>query len=227
VARRWAVGALLLLTAATGIVDAVSYLKLGHVFVANMTGNVVFVGLSLYPHSGLSLASSAVAIAGFVVGSLAGGRAGKHFHQWPRLWLTGVFAAQAGIVAVLAALTAVDVIPDTRTGAFGLIAVLAACFGLQNATVRKLAPPDLTTTVLTLTITGLAADSTMAGGPGAKPGRRLGSIAAMLVGAGLGALLLRVTLCGTIAAAAALVAIAAATFRYAPDPADSAIPSHE
>jgi hypothetical protein len=33
---------LLTLTVVTGVVDAASYLSLGHVFVANMTGNVVF-----------------------------------------------------------------------------------------------------------------------------------------------------------------------------------------
>jgi uncharacterized membrane protein YoaK (UPF0700 family) len=218
VAGRWAVGALLLLTAATGIVDAVSYLALGRVFVANMTGNVVFLGFGLNPHSGLSPAASALAIAGFLVGSLLGGRVGNRLHRRPRLWLGGVFGAQAALVAVPAGLVAIDVLPDTRTGAFEIITALAICFGLQNATVRKLAPADLTTTVLTLTLTGLAADSALAGGPGAKPGRRLGSVAAMLAGAGIGALLLRGTLCGALAAAAALVAGAAAIFRYAPEP---------
>ena len=35
------------LTVVTGLVDAFSYLSLGHVFVANMTGNVVFLGFAL------------------------------------------------------------------------------------------------------------------------------------------------------------------------------------
>src|SRR5439155_344081 len=73
--RRLTVAALLTLTAVTGLVDAVSYLRLGHVFVANMTGNVVFLGFTADPHSGLSLAASLTAIGGFVVGALAGGRA--------------------------------------------------------------------------------------------------------------------------------------------------------
>ena len=63
--------------------------------------------------------------------------------------------------------------------------------GLRNAIVRKLAVPDLTTTVLTLTITGLAADSSMAGGGGARSGRRALSVLAMFVGALAGALLFR------------------------------------
>ena len=108
---------------------------------------------------------------------------------------------------------------------FNITASLAVCFGLQNSTVRKLPPADLTTTVLPLTITGLAADSVLGGGTGAKAVRRLGSIAAMLVGAGAAALLLRVTMAGVIACAAAFVAVAAGTFRYAPGHSKSAAPA--
>jgi hypothetical protein len=46
---------LLLLTVVTGLVDAASYLKLGHVFVANMTGNVVFLGFAIAGAGGLSI----------------------------------------------------------------------------------------------------------------------------------------------------------------------------
>lgn len=66
---------------------------------------------------------------------------------------------------------------------YGLIVVLATSMGAQNATARRLAVPDLTTTVLTLTITGIAADSALAGGTGSKAGRRLVSVTAMLAGA--------------------------------------------
>lgn len=38
---------LLGLTAVTGVVDAISILALGRVFVANMTGNIVFIGLAI------------------------------------------------------------------------------------------------------------------------------------------------------------------------------------
>jgi len=69
--------------------------------------------------------------------------------------------------------------------------VLGISMGIQNAAARKIAVPDLTTTVLTLTITGIAADSTLAGGSGSKAGRRLLSIVTMLAGAFLGAILIR------------------------------------
>ena len=72
---------------------------------------------------------------------------------------------------------------------YALIVSLSLAMGAQNATARKLAVPDLTTTVLTLTITGIAADSPLAGATGAHAARRLISVAAMFVGALAGALL--------------------------------------
>ena len=50
--------------------------------------------------------------------------------------------------------------------------------------------PDLTTTVLTLAITGTAADSRLVGGPGIRAGRRLLSAGAMFLGGLIGALVL-------------------------------------
>src|SRR6202051_4586341 len=65
---------LLVLTMVTGLVDAVSFLKLGHVFVANMTGNVVFLGFAVADATDFSIPTSLVAIAAFLVGAVAGGR---------------------------------------------------------------------------------------------------------------------------------------------------------
>src|ERR1700681_4480490 len=90
---------LLTLTFVTGLVDAVSYLRLGHVFVANMTGKVVFLGFSADPRSRLFAAASVIAIAGFVLGAFAGGRAAHHHSaRHLRGWLTGAFAAEALII---------------------------------------------------------------------------------------------------------------------------------
>src|SRR5260370_9937524 len=68
---------LLVLTAVTGLVDAVSYLKLGHVFVANMTGNVVFLGFAVADAEDFSIPASLLAIAAFMAGALVGGRIGS------------------------------------------------------------------------------------------------------------------------------------------------------
>jgi len=70
------------------------------------------------------------------------------------------------------------------------IALLAFAMGVRNATARRLAVPDLTTTVLTLTLTGLAADAAFKGGePATAVYRRVAAVAAMLIGAIAGAAL--------------------------------------
>jgi uncharacterized membrane protein YoaK (UPF0700 family) len=82
--------------------------------------------------------------------------------------------------------------------------------GIQNSTARRLAVPELTTTVLTMTLTGVAADSTLAGGPGAKLGRRLLAVAAMFVGGLIGALLaLNVDILAPLVAALATLTVTA------------------
>jgi uncharacterized membrane protein YoaK (UPF0700 family) len=223
---RQTVAALLTLTAVTGLVDAVSYLRLGRVFVANMTGNVVFLGFSADPHSGLSAAASIIAIAGFILGALAGGRAAHTLAARPRRWLATAFTGEALILGLVAVLTGTSVLPFAGDGRFATIAILAAALGVQNSTVRHLGAPDLTTTVLTLTLTGLAADSALAGGPGAKPHRRLGSIATMLAGAAAGAGILQWSPTAVITIAAVLVAaVAGAVMTAIPGTARTARPA--
>ncbi|HEY1573040.1 MAG TPA: YoaK family protein [Pseudonocardiaceae bacterium] len=214
--RAWLVTALLTVTAATGLIDAVSFLRLGRVFVANMTGNVVFLGFAAYQGSGLSPVASVVAIAGFAAGAVAGGRVARVLSGGPRRWLCSVFAAQAIVLAVVAVLVAVGVLRTSGHATLVTVALLAMCFGLQNATVRKLAAHDLTTTVLTNTITGLVADSVLGGGGNPQVVRRLGSVLAMLAGALVGALLLRVGVPVVIGLAAVLVAGVASVFGRAP-----------
>lgn len=219
------VAALLTLTAVTGMVDAVSYLRLGHVFVANQTGNVVFIGFSVDPRSGLAAAASITAIAGFVLGALAGGRvAHTRATADPARWLAAAFAGEASVLGLCAVLTGTGLLPFTGNGRYATIAILAVALGVQNSTVRHLGARDLTTTVLTLTLTGLAADGALAGGPGAKPHRRLGSIAAMAAGAAVGAGILQWSPTAAIAIAAAVVTAVAAVFMTTsrPRPRDSA-----
>ncbi|WP_316781709.1 YoaK family protein [Streptomyces sasae] len=181
---------MLVLTVVTGLVDAVSYLALGHVFVANMTGNVVFLGFALAGAQGLSALASVVSMAAFLVGALAGGRLGTRFATHRGYLLRTSTAMQTVLVAVAVAVAAVA---DSRVGTgvqYTLIVFLGLAMGLQNAVARRLGVPDLTTTVLTLTLTGLAADSTPAGGAAPRPGRRILSVLAMFLGALVGAELL-------------------------------------
>ncbi|KIF72947.1 hypothetical protein QR77_00915 [Streptomyces sp. 150FB] len=227
VTRRWAVGALLTMTFATGLVDAVSYLRLGRVFVANMTGNVAFLGFSVAQDNGLPVLAPIVAMGSFVVGSLLGGQFGRLMAGEPRRWIAGAFACQALMLAVTAVLIGAGVLSTAKHHAFVLIALLGLCCGLQNATVRRMAPRDLTTTVLTQTVTGLAADSVLGAGTGAKPHRRVGSVLTMLAGAAVGALFLEVTVAGVVALVAFLVAGAAGVFALAPAAADVSPPVSE
>ncbi|HWE67181.1 MAG TPA: YoaK family protein [Acidimicrobiales bacterium] len=180
---------LLALTLVTGLVDAFSYLVLGHVFVANMTGNVVFLAFALVGAPGFSIAGSAVALALFWVGALIGGRLGARRGDHRGRLLHGAVSLQSIFVAASVGLAALSATPVGSGYRYPLIVLLALAMGLQNATARKLAVPDLTTTVLTLTIVGTAADSTMVGGKGAGAGRRVLSIVAMFLGALIGAVL--------------------------------------
>jgi uncharacterized membrane protein YoaK (UPF0700 family) len=181
---------LVLLTVVTGLVDAFSYLLLGHVFVANMTGNVVFAGFALADAPGFSIRATAVAVAAFASGAFVGGRIVHSFRSNRARLLHLALAAETILVMgafVVAELSGWPIGTDRR---YLLIALLGLGMGVQNAAARALAVPDLTTTVLTLTITGTAADSHLAGGAGAKAGRRLLSTAAMFLGGLIGALVI-------------------------------------
>ena len=204
---------LLVLTAATGVVDAVSILGLGRVFVANMTGNVAFVGFAFAGTPGFSLAASLAALAGFLVGaSVAGRLVGRWGAHRGRLLRN---TAAAEVVLCGAGLALAALLPaglGSLTG-WTVAAALAVAMGLQNTAVRGIAVPDLTTTVLTMTLTGIAADGRRSGP--ATITRRVLGVLTMLTGALVGALLmlhvgmpwalgLAVTLIGVVAVAAAL-----------------------
>ncbi|MFB4420481.1 YoaK family protein [Streptomyces sp. QL37] len=181
---------MLVLTVLTGLVDAFSYLLLGHVFVANMTGNVVFMGFALTGAAGFSTLAATVALASFGAGALAGGitahraraHRGRQLHH--TLLVETAFVTAAMIVALVSGG------PYAGGARFTLIVLLGLGLGVQNAAVRVFGVPDLTTTVLTRTLTATVADSRLAQGPGSRAGRRLLSAGALLAGAFIGALLL-------------------------------------
>ena len=209
---------LVALTVVTGLVDSFSYLVLGHVFVANQTGNVVFFAFALAGVSGFSATASVAAIGCFAVGALITGRLGRSLAGRRELLLGVTAGIQAVIVAETVTMTALTSIPIPVGLRYALIAALSVTMGAQNATARKLAVPDLTTTVLTLTITGVAADGPLAGATGARVARRLTSVAAMFLGALVGAVLVRhvhivypLVIALVILAVVAVTAVASAT----------------
>jgi len=183
--------ALLGLTFVTGVIDAVSFLGLGHVFTANMTGNVVLLGFAFGGTADLSVGRSLAALGAFATGSVVGGRLSNERHQTVARQLLIAMHAEV-LFLCLAAGVALMVKPETSFARLYLVIVsTATAMGLRNAVVRKLAVPDLTTTVLTLTVTGLAADSGLAGGAAPRSGRRMLSILTMCGGALVGTMLWR------------------------------------
>jgi uncharacterized membrane protein YoaK (UPF0700 family) len=177
-------GFLIGLTVVSGLVDAFSFLTLGHVFVSNMTGNVVFLGFALAGVGDISVVDSLLALLAFSVGATIAGRiaATRPPHRG-RLLAAGA-ATQAALVVLAAILTS---LLHSTSARLTLIALLAVAMGGQNAVVRRLAVPDLTTTVMTRTMAGLVADR--ASWP--VVATRAASVTALLTGALLGGTLLR------------------------------------
>jgi uncharacterized membrane protein YoaK (UPF0700 family) len=213
--ERQLIGALLALTFVTGIVDAVSYLGLGHVFTANMTGNIALLGFALAGATGLSIARSSLSLLAFLLGAVLGGQLRLVMtYATRRRWLFAAGSLEAALL-IAAASNTIGVDADAEHASwrvYVVIALTAAAMGLRTATVRQLAVLDVSTTVLTQTLAALASESTLAGGSNPRWGRRVGGVVLMLVGAAVGVLLLRFGLtvsllvCGACALGASIYA---------------------
>ena len=189
--QRSLVRALIALTVVTGLVDAISFLGLGRIFTANMTGNVVFLGFAAGGAPGISAARSIAALCAFAGGSVCGGRLVSSRERTSIAHLLITTYVETALLLTAAGAAALAAGDASLAATYAIVLSTAVAMGLRNAVVRKLAVPDLTTTVLTMTITGLAADSSLAGGHGGRWARRALSILAMFAGALIGAILLR------------------------------------
>ncbi|MGL6236169.1 MAG: YoaK family protein [Segniliparus sp.] len=228
--ERTTVATLLVLTFTAGLIDAVCFLRLGHVFVANMTGNVVFLGVNAANTAGRILLGSSVSLAAYMLGALAGGRLWRFLRHRPRAWHTAVWGSHGFLLLAAALLAWTAPFREQLWLASVFIALLAVGFGMQNATVRIMGVADLTTTVLTATITQLASESRFGTGARPKPWRKIASISMIVLGAGVGALLLRVfavgsATAGVTAVAAALVTGVALVYAFAPTRAEEPEPA--
>ncbi|GGP68038.1 YoaK family protein [Saccharothrix coeruleofusca] len=186
--RATPLGLMLALTFATGVVDAVGYLRLDQVFAGNMTGNVVILGMAVAGGTGLPVLGPAVALLSFLVGAVAAGRVLRTAAEgWSHrcTWLLG----GVGLVLVATALGLAVVgvgVPGVRAV---LASSLALAMGAQAATARHLAVKDVTTVVVTSTLTGLAADSRLGAARPQAALRRSAAVALIVVGALAGAAL--------------------------------------
>ncbi len=182
---------LVALTMVSGLVDAVCYLGLGRVFTANMTGNVVVLAFAAAGAPGFSVTATLTSLALFLVGAFCAGwaapRLTKSNGSRSRLLLVAM-ATEACLVGAAALIAFLQASVGTGWPRYVVITLLAFAMGVRNATVRRLAVPDMTTTVLTMTLTGLAADAAVPGKEhGAAAYRRAAAVVAMLIGAIIGA----------------------------------------
>ena len=188
-------GSLFCLTFVTGLVDAGSWVAMGHVLTANMTGNIIFLGFAVGGVPGLPIGRSVTALGfGLAGGFLAGKLDSLLKKQQRNLWLAAAFGFEA--LLLFAAMTVASCFQSREgqsvsTALYGIIALTAVGMGMRNGTVKRLAVPDLTTTVLTLTVAALAFDFSFTPGNNPRWCRRLGSVLLMFSGAFIGVHLLK------------------------------------
>ncbi len=197
--------ALLTLTFASGMVDAVSYLGLGRVFTANMTGNVVLLGFGIAHSGGLPVLPPVVSLGSFVLGAGIGGLLGTRLGGRHAIHVGAAWTLQATLITFATILAAAVHLHADSAARDVVIGTLAFAMGVQTGTARRLAVPDLPTTVVTQTLTGLVADSRLFGGSGKGTTRRGSAVAAMLGGAVTGALLLKASLVLALALTGGLI----------------------
>ncbi|PRX42964.1 uncharacterized membrane protein YoaK (UPF0700 family) [Nonomuraea fuscirosea] len=174
---------LVMLMVSSGLVDAITFLGLNRVFVANMTGNVVFSGFAIAGDPRHQLWAHLLALAAFAAGAWSEGRVARKIEEARRrlfhLTVThAVLVAAALAVVLLAGVRGTG--PETA-----LIVLLGYGMGMQNAVALRMAVPDLVNiTVVTSIVTRLVSQA-----PAQAWRRRACAIAAMFAGGILGAAL--------------------------------------
>lgn len=196
---------MLVLTFSAGLCDAVGFLALDRVFVGNMTGNVIILGMAIGQADGLPIAGPLIALVTFVA---AAGIGGRIVRRHPEGWPPPVSALFATVAAMLAAVAVWSALSEVTAQPTAMIAAgfLAAALGLQAAGARHVGVKDVTTVVVTSALTGLAADFRHPDSAKDLWKRRIASVAMILLGACAGAVLLRFGVATSLAVAAALTA---------------------
>jgi len=201
------------LASVTGIVDAVCYLAMGHVFTANMTGNIVLLGFAVAGVESLSVGRSVTALGAFLLGAVLGVRLARSMNPVMDRWWPAVAFGSEGALLFIAATVAGSVVEGaaTRSTAVYLVIVLTGlAMGMRNATIRRLGEREVNTTVLTMTLIGIASESIFAGGSNQGVLRRVGFVMSVLAGAAAGALLLRYSAALALGVAGATSTVCAA-----------------
>ncbi|MEV7468143.1 YoaK family protein [Streptomyces kronopolitis] len=185
------------LTVATGMLDAVSFLALGHVFTATQTGNLLFLGFGIAGQGGVPVAATLVSLGAFVLGAALGARVESGLARRRRPWFPVALITEAVLLAAAAAAAwqqgPAHGLPPGRS--YVIVGLMAVAMGMRNVTALRIASPDLTTTVETRAMTALISGSPVGhdkrlGYGSHVAGRRLASVGAMFAGGLLGAGLL-------------------------------------
>ena len=212
---------LVALTVLAGVVDAASILRLGGVFVATITGNIVFVGLGIAGSREFAIGTCLFAIGGFVAGALVGAAVIRRGPQHRGRVIRDVLHVKLALAAVTTAIAiAAGNYPDAPLRN-AMVVLLAMSMGDQLAAIRYLKVPDLVTVVLTLTVTGVVADRRQLGWSHPAMLRRFTAVLAFALGAvSGGALVLYVSLGAALAfGLAIIVGVTIATHLVANSPA--------
>ncbi|KNB50646.1 YoaK family protein [Streptomyces caatingaensis] len=212
---------IVLLTVTGGMLDAISFLELGQVFVGMMTGNVVTFGFALGGAPHFTEPAPLLALAGFAAGVVTTGRVVRRQRVTGcGRWFAAVLLLEMALLLTAALLSAA---PRAATGRHAVITVLAVAMGMRCAALRSLAVPELQATfALTGALIALLHDLGARSGSPARTARRLGVVGATGAGAAAGAT--AVThwgLGGALVAVAGVVAVLAGAlqWRSAPAPA--------
>jgi uncharacterized membrane protein YoaK (UPF0700 family) len=206
---------LLVLTFTAGLVDAACFLGLGRVFTANMTGNVVLLGFGVAGSAGLPVVAPVISLGAFMAGAFVGGWIASRLEDRNPEHLARTLAVETALEASAAVIAAAATVSVNSAAAYTVIALLAMAMGARSATVRRIAVPDLNTTVLTMTLTALASELPIFGGSPRGAVRRSSAVLSMFAGAVAGALLLRQSVALPIALAAALALAASVAYPLA------------
>jgi uncharacterized membrane protein YoaK (UPF0700 family) len=185
-------GLLITLTFGAGAVDAISYLGLGKVFTANMTGNIVLLGIAVARGADPEALRAGISLVAYIVAVFLGGRL---VTVWPRpeRWPVGVSLALAADGVAQAGLWAGWLLSHGHSGT-ELTAVLvgtsALAMGLQSGAAHALGVSGLTTTYVTGTLTGLVGQLAEEAGSPAERLRRGLALVALFGGAALAVVLI-------------------------------------
>jgi len=154
------------LAGAAGFVDAFVFQRVTPVFIANMSGNLVRLGMSAGVHDGRQAAAALVALTGFAAGVAAGAiRLDRHVRFERPLDPSSLLFGEAGLLTLLALIVRLAHIkysPTTAAADYPVILIGAAAMGLQAIALRRVGQVAVSTTYGTGAVVRLSEKAALA-----------------------------------------------------------------